>query len=347
MLVPYNLAQIQFSLGENIGREGKNSSVFKAHDPQLNADIVIKQIAKNKLANQEEYFHESQMLYSGSHSNVVPVYYACQNDSYIYLAMPYYAKGSLKSKIANSPLSLREVIVLGTQFLSGLHHIHSKHLIHFDVKPDNVLISDRGEAVLSDFGLAKQMTYAGVADQDRSYGKMIPPEAFSSDTHSKQFDIYQVGLTLYRMCVGDLEFYKQYNGFGIGTNFDRDTFKFNVTMGRFPDRSAFPAHIPAKMKKVILKCLETDPSNRFGSVSDIVSKLAEVAGNCLDWNYSIKANCRTWHKDFEGKICNLTVSPTGEATATKKVGDGDVRRISDYCVTKITEQKIQSFLTQY
>ncbi len=91
---------------------------------------------------------------SSAHPNVVQIHYACYDADRIYLAMPYYRKGSVTSLITDKYMTVREIVTVGCQVLSGLHNIHSKGLIHFDVKPDNILLSDRGEALLSDFGLA-------------------------------------------------------------------------------------------------------------------------------------------------------------------------------------------------
>lgn len=134
MLKPYNRAEVAFHLGENIGAGG-NAHVFKAHDPQLSADLAIKMVPKCSLADISEYFNEASMLYLSSHTNVVPIHYACEDTDYIYLAMPYYKNGSLKALIASQFLTVREIVTYSTQFLSGLHHIHSNKLIHFDVKP--------------------------------------------------------------------------------------------------------------------------------------------------------------------------------------------------------------------
>jgi eukaryotic-like serine/threonine-protein kinase len=184
--------------------------------------------------------------------------------------MPYYVNGSLKTLMAKQWLTVREIIVLGTQFLSGLHHIHSKRLIHFDIKPDNILISDRGEALISDFGLAKQMKFNGLADQDRMYGKMAPPEAFSTDEFSNKFDIFQVGLTLYRMSAGDQSFYQQYNEYIENGQLNRDRFRYAIRNGKFPDRKLLPEHIPSVLQTTINNCLKCDPTKRYSSILEVV-----------------------------------------------------------------------------
>lgn len=347
MLKPYSLAEVQFQLIDEIGAEGNNSRVFTAHDPQLGTQLIIKKIEKIKLASEDEFFTESSLLHKSAHTNVVPIHYACQDDSHIYLAMPYFSRGSLKSLLAQRMLSVREIVVLGTQFLSGLHHIHSKQLIHFDVKPNNILVSPRGEAVLSDFGLAKQTNFAGIAGQDRIYGSMSPPEAFQGDQFTNKLDIYQSGLTLYRMSVGDTEFYRQYNAYIENGELNRHKFRHAIRNAQFPDTSIFPEHIPQRIRKTIKRCLETEPNERFSSAIEIVNELASVDGNILDWTYSVTTQSRVWEKRVDGKIFQLLVNADGSSIATRKIGNGDVRRIVDYCADQITTNKIRHFLEEH
>jgi serine/threonine protein kinase len=347
MLKPHNRAEVHFELGDEIGAEGKNSRVFLAHDPQLRAQLVIKQIEKAKIANVDEYFAESSRLYAGAHHNVVPIHYACQDDEHIYLAMPHYIRGSLKQVMNQGMLSVRQIVVVATDFLSGLHHIHSKGLIHFDIKPDNILISDRGDALLADFGLAKQIELSGRAGQDRLYGKMSPPEAFITDQFSTKFDIFQVGLTLYRMCVGDAEFYRQYGGYlDEGGELRRDDFRHAVVNAQFPERDAFLEHTPERLRRAVCRCLYTEPERRFGACIEIVSELADIEGELLDWQYLASGPERQWTKDVDGRALRLVINEHGHSSATKSVGGGAPKRITAYCGEGLTPAQIKRFLRE-
>jgi eukaryotic-like serine/threonine-protein kinase len=173
MFSPHSTAEISFELRREIGRAGINSRTYRSLDPQLNAEIVTKKIEKARLDSPTNFFDESRALYLTAHPNVVPIYYACEDSNHIYLAIPYYRRGSVGDLLKRQYPTVREIVAIGCQILSGIHNIHSKGLIHFDVKPDNVLLSDRGEALVSDFGLAKQMNFRGIALQDRLYNKMI------------------------------------------------------------------------------------------------------------------------------------------------------------------------------
>ena len=347
MLKPYQKAELMFDIVKEIGQDGKNSKTFVAHDHQLNAEIVTKQILKAKLNSPAEFFAESQALYTSAHPNVVQIHYACYDNDHIYVAMPHYKKGSVKALMATRHLTVREIVTLGTQALSGLHNIHSKNLVHFDVKPDNILLSPRGEALISDFGQAKQMNFSGIAAQDRHYGKMIPPEATATDHFDKSFDIYQVGLTLYRMCNGNDHFDAQFAKYGPPTAFDRSAFKYDLCNGKFPDRSSFLPHVPSTLRNVIRKCLQVDPKQRYGSAIEVANATAGIDGKCLDWCFTPQAGTRVWTKNENGTKYELTVNPDGSSNCLKSVNGGAARRVGDACKPKITDQELKKLLGSY
>jgi serine/threonine protein kinase len=261
--------------------------------------------------------------------------------------MPFFENGSLKGRIAMGHLTVREIITYSTQFLSGLHNIHSKGLIHFDIKPDNILLSARGEAMLSDFGLTKQTSFAGRAGQDRIYGKMTPPEAFTTDEFTKHFDIYQVGLTIYRLAVGDSFFYEQYNNFVENGVLNRTAFMHAVVNGQFPSCTQFQEHIPNRLIATIRTCLSTDPQNRFHSASEIVNSFADIEGELLDWRLSDNEDDREWTKTTGDRTVRLRVNADGGSEATRQIRDGQVRRVNEYCQQTISRADIKRFLRAY
>lgn len=344
MLKPYSKAEISFQLGVEIGQEGSNSNTYLAHDDQLDANIVIKKISKSTLDSVDTFFEEAKILYLSSHPNVVPVHYACQDTDSIFIAMPHYSRGSLNALLDTRFLTVREIIVMGCQIASGLHNIHSKKLMHFDIKPDNVLLSDRGEALISDFGLSCRLNFAGTAEQDRMYFKMRPPEAYGTYVFTPSFDIYQFGLTLYRMCSGNEVFYDQFHQFGTTSlTFDREAFKFAVCNGRFPDRSIFEEHIPDRLRRLIKKCIEPNPADRFQAAIEVSNELAQIEDR-LDWQFSTDGTKRVWFKKSDDKEYQLSVDQDGSSLAVKTTGSGRRTRIADYCKPGITTREIKRFL---
>ncbi|WP_404326704.1 serine/threonine protein kinase [Cobetia sp. UIB-001] len=341
-MLPYQKAQVSFRKIEEIGFEGQNSKVYRVHDEYLDTELVIKEVEKKNGFNANEYFSEARTLYLSSHPNVVQVSYACEDDEKVYVASPFYQKGSLKRVMEKGFLTVKEIIRYSTHALNGLHNVHSKGLIHFDIKPDNILISDRDEALLADFGLTQIMNTEGVAKQTKLYVKQMPPEVFGNKDKEfdNRFDIYQIGLTMYRMCVGDKSFDEQFSVYETGDIFARD-----VITGKFPDRKAYPLHIPKKLQRVINKCLKPNPGDRYGAAVEIVNAMSDIDGSILHWQYIPTAQEKKWEKELDGLTKSIYVDSMGASKAySQKVGSVP-RKITAFCKPNITDDEIIEFLS--
>lgn len=300
MPIGLHTAELNFETIQEIGQEGRNSQVFLAHDKQLDGEIVVKKIEKSRLLNASEYYREAKILYASTHPYVVRVNYGCADANHIYIAMPYYRNGSLKQLIDKQYLSIREVIRYSIQFLSGLNNIHSKGLLHFDIKPDNILLSDSNEALLSDFGLSKAMNALGFANPDNVYAKQLPPETFTSTEKTLHFDIYLAGLTIYRLLNGNKHYYNQL------TYSSQNDYVKAILSGNFPNRNSYLPHIPLKLQRVINKSLSVSLADRHQSVLDLINDLSSIDEN-LDWVYSRTTNTETWTKRQYDKTYEVTL----------------------------------------
>lgn len=334
-------ANLNFETLKEIGQEGRNSKVYIAHDKQLDGEIVVKKIQKVNIPNANEYYNESKLLYNSSHQNIVRVNYGCEDNDHIYIAMPYYKNGSLKSLIDARFLSIREIIRYSLQFLSGLNHIHTKNLLHFDVKPDNILLSNSNEALLSDFGLAKAMDNLGFAEQELVYPKQVPPEKFTQTKFSIQYDIYLAGLTMYRLCNGNSHYYSQ---FLYKTN---DEYVNAIQKGDFPNRNLYLPHIPKKMQKVINKALSVDPSKRHNNVLDLINEIGAIDIN-LDWHYKPNNGSHSWELNDGDKFYSVDLLRNNNKfdifTYKTMNSSGRRTRVNDFCYSNIEEDKIQKSL---
>jgi serine/threonine protein kinase len=339
MMFAYTKAEVSFRYLEEIGAEGKNSKVYRAHDEYLDTELVIKEVEKTPGFSVDQYFSEARTLYKSAHPHVVQVCYACEDADKIYVASPFYKNGSLKRLMSTRFLTTREIIRFSVHILNAVQNIHSKGLIHFDIKPDNVLLSDREEGLLADFGLTKIMDAAGIAQQTRLYTKQLPPEAFGHQDFDNRFDIYQTGLTMYRMCVGDDAFDAQFLKYTDGAIFIAD-----IIAGRFPDRKAYPLHIPSKLQKIVNKCLKPVPGDRYGSAIEVVNALADIDGVILDWQFTLQPDGMIWEQSTDGMVKSLHVSEAGESKAYTKNGGATARRIAAFCKAAITGPEIVGFL---
>jgi eukaryotic-like serine/threonine-protein kinase len=343
MIYPCQKAMVSFNFINEIGQEGKNSQVYLARDANLDGEIVIKKINKSNIPEVAEYFKEARNLYKSTHPNVVQVTYACEDENYIYIAMPYYKNGSLKTLIESRFITCREVIKYSTEFLSGLHNIHSKRLVHMDIKPDNILISERNEGLISDFGLAKHLDPDGKTDVEMAYPKIMPPEIFTQEgIIDRSYDIYQAGMTLYILCIGYKNFNDQFSSFCNQNNSEK--LATAIISGKFPNRLAFPEHIPKKLKNIINKCLHVNTIERPKSALDIINALADIDGDFLDWNYTINPDeSRVWKKNTSSGYVEIKVNKDHSSEASKE-SNGRITRMREYCLDRISPKNLTDFL---
>jgi eukaryotic-like serine/threonine-protein kinase len=295
MLLVNSLVQLEF-LNEIGGQEGRNSKVYLAYDKQLDSQVVVKSIDKTEFSKVEEYFAESQMLHAVSHPNIMGVKYASQDTDNVYIVLDYYKYGSLNNVINQRFLTTKEIIKYSLEFLSGIHYMHSKKLVHFDIKPTNILINDAGKAVVTDFGLAKYLNENGFAWPNKQYPFHILPESFRLGKFSVFSDIYQAGLTMYRLCNGNAHFKEQLTELNITTSTElHEAIKNDL----FPKKDNFLPHIPIKLRVIIQKALAIDVEDRYESVLDMMNDISLLEEN-LHWVYNEDTNEHSYWIRNEG-----------------------------------------------
>lgn len=338
-MIPYQAAQVSFKKQQRIGENGENSEVYVVHDEHLDAELVVKQV-KTDGFNEERFLLEAQLLYKSVHPYVVQVLYACKDAQHIYIAMPYYRRGSLHQIVEAEGLTCRQLIRYSIQFLSGLNNIHSKGLLHFDIKPDNILISETDEALLSDFGFAKNMDDDGFATPEATYRFHLPPESALTRDFNNSADIYQVGLTLYRLLVGLESLQQQQAAYANGAELARAQ-----RMETYPDLTQIPRHVPKKLKTIIKKCLRYDPDSRYQSVMDLLNDLSSIDDVGLDWRFSTAGNVQRWESiSSDGAGLLVEVADNGKCIAQKKTAGKAYRKKAEFCEDNVTPERIHEIL---
>ena len=293
-------SQFNLDIIKKINSEGVNSALYLVKDTQLDSNFILKQIDKNNFNEVSRYFEESKKIYNLKHPNIVNINMASYDDEYIYITMPYYRKGSLYNLIKNENLSIRKIIKYSLDFLSAVEYIHNKEIVHCDIKPNNILISDKDRAVITEFGSALYLDSLGNARLKNVYYKHIAPEQCTSSCINKKLDIYQIGTTLYRMCNGNEEYNNQLKRYK-----DLNSIKIACANGRFPVRKKYLPHIPKSMIDIIEKCIRVNPNERYENVVDIMNDLAQIHEN-LDWNYNkLDNNNFIWILERENKMIEI------------------------------------------
>ncbi len=287
-------SKLNLKVLQKINSEGVNSNLYLVEDEQLNMKMILKQIDKKKLKEYDKYFDESKKVSCLKHQNIIDIKYATYDDEYVYITMPYYKKGSLNQILDKRGLSIREIIKYSIDFLSAIYYMHDNNIIHCDIKPNNILISDSNEAVLSDFGSSIQLDLNGRARLKNVYYKHISPQQCFTSVVDLSVDIYQIGTTLYRMCNGNEEYNLQLKKYK-----NLNELKIAISKGKFPVRKKYLPHIPKSLIKVVEKCLEVDKKDRYTSVIDILNDLSKIEDN-LDWRFDKrKKDYFTWIREDE------------------------------------------------
>ncbi|CAM3879203.1 serine/threonine-protein kinase [Xenorhabdus thuongxuanensis] len=337
----YTNAHVSFRELRGLDEQGKNSRVFLAYDKNLDCNLVIKEIKKD-IFDYDRYFNEARKLYLSIHPNIVQIQYAAQDSSNVYIGLPFYKNGSIHNLMNEKPLTVSEIIRYSIQFLSGLYHIHTKGLIHFDIKPNNILLSDRNEALLSDFGLAERINDAGFASPDMLYNLHRPPESFLDEELDFTADIYEAGVTMYRMLVGHEQFNNEVNQLCSTDN----SFEL-MSNAAFPFKN-YPLHVPKSIIKIVNKCLEKNKKDRYQSVQQILNDLSKIeSSDSLHWRIHPSEEKIEWIGIKKGAKVSIEFDIIkNKCYGIKELSNGKSQKISEYCKDSVKESDIRSLLTK-
>lgn len=249
----------RYELGEPIG-EGNFSITYRATDTVLGRDVAIK-ILRDQYASHEgfasRFENEARAAARISHPNVIQVFDYGRDDGTTYIVMQYVPGPSLKDYIREEgPLTVDEAVGFGRQMLDGLAAIHAAGIVHRDVKPQNVLLTDAHQVKVTDFGIARLgsadagLTEAGTAIGTAAY---MAPEQASGGEITPSSDLYSAGVVLYEMLTGRLPF--------PGDNPVQVMYR-HVNELPPPPRTINRA-IPVALEAVILKSLAKAPADRY------------------------------------------------------------------------------------
>jgi Tol biopolymer transport system component len=258
--------------------------VYRARDPRLDRDVAIKILPGLISFDRERllrFEQEAKAAAALNHPNILAVY---QMGSY--QGMPYLVSELLEGKtltefIRRGPLSLRKVIDYGVQIARGLAAAHEKGIVHRDLKPDNLFVTKDGRVKILDFGLAKlvqskqnianvavTITLPGMALG--TVGYMSPEQVRGLNTDHRA-DIFALGAILYEMVTGKQTFQRPTSADTMSAILNEDV----------PSIAQLSPETPPALERVIRRCLEKDPSQRFQSASDLAFALEPLSDSAL------------------------------------------------------------------
>lgn len=259
----------RYELEELVGSGGM-SSVFRAHDTQLDRPVAIK-ILLGRYVDDEEYVErfrrEARAVAQVSHPNIVTVIDRGEDGGRQYIVFEYVEGENLKELILRTGrLPLRSAIELALSVADGLAFAHARGLVHRDVKPQNVLLSNNGEVKVTDFGIARSLDVEHGVTQTGTVmgtGEYLAPEQASGQPVSAATDVYSLGVVLWELLTGDVPF--------VGENFVAVALQ-HVNEPPPSLRERRP-DVPPRLAAAVERALQKDPELRFHSMEDFANEL--------------------------------------------------------------------------
>jgi serine/threonine-protein kinase len=272
-------------IGQTLGRyhileqlgQGGMATIYKAYDTRLERDVAVKVIRKGAFPAEQlerilkRFEREAKALARLTHPNIVPVIDYGEHEGSPYLVMPYLPGGTLKARLGQ-PMPWEEALRLLLPVADALAYAHEHNILHRDVKPSNILLTEKGQPMLTDFGIAKildvedtqTLTASGVGIGTPEY---MSPEQGLGKPVGPPTDVYALGVVLYELVTGR----KPYTA---------DTPMAVVVKhlsDPLPRPSQFARDLPEAVEKLLLKALAKQPEDRYQTMGEFAAALENLS----------------------------------------------------------------------
>src|SRR5262245_28806100 len=313
--------------------QGGMGEVYLAQDPRLGRQVAIKLLPSSYQYDPDRrarFLKEARAASALRSPNIAAIYDIGEHDGAMFIVMEYVEDDVLSRRIERSSLSTNEIMDIAIQVADALDEAHSLGIIHRDVKPSNLIISQRGVVKMLDFGLAK-VAEPGVHDssdgtvplgQQTAYGTVMgtvaymSPEQALSQRLDHRTDIFSLGIVMYEMLTGRLPF----GGSSANEIVDNIVHNEPVAIARFN------YSVPAELDRVVRKCMEKDPGRRYQHARELARELRSLVRDTSSGASTEPARrTRSARRGRSRKAINsLAVLPLINAT-----GDPETEYLSD------------------
>ena len=255
-----------------LGRGGMGV-VYKAQDFRLKRIVALKFLPPELTLDKDfrkRFVREAQAAAALDHPHICTVHEIDETKGETFIVMAFIAGQSLKDKMASGPLSTQEALDISAQVAEGLFEAHAKGIVHRDIKPSNILLTEKGQAKITDFGLAK---LSGRQDLTRSGTIMgtvfyMSPEQAKGENVDHRTDIWSLGVLLYEMLNGELPFKGAHDQATI----------YSILNNQPAPFSAFRRDIPRRVEEIVLRALEKDRTRRYQDMQEFIQGLKQERG---------------------------------------------------------------------
>ncbi len=262
----------RYEVLEKIGTGGM-SDVYKAKDLKLNRNVAVK-VLKQEFSENENFVSkfrvEAQAAAGLMHPNIVNVYDVGEDGDIYYIVMELVEGITLKKYIEKKArLSYMEAVSIAIQVSLGIEAAHNNHIIHRDIKPQNIIISKDGKVKVTDFGIAKAATSNTITSNVMGSVHYTSPEQARGGYSDEKSDIYSLGITMFEMLTGRVPF----NG--------ETTVAIAIKhiQEEMPSPRDYVSEIPVSVENIVLKCCEKSPDRRYQNMHELVEDLKRALMN--------------------------------------------------------------------
>ena len=258
----------RYEILEKIGTGGM-SDVYKAKCHKLNRFVAVKVLKQefSENANFVSKFRiEAQAAAGLMHPNIVNVYDVGEENGIHYIVMELIEGITLKKYIEKKArLSYKEAVSIAIQVSMGIEAAHNNHIIHRDIKPQNIIISRDGKVKVTDFGIAKAATSNTITSNVMGSVHYTSPEQARGGYSDEKSDIYSLGITMFEMLTGRVPF----NG--------ETTVAIAIKhiQEEMPAPSEFVPEIPNSVESIVLKCCQKSPDRRYQNMQELLADLKQ------------------------------------------------------------------------
>ena len=256
----------RYEILEKIGTGGM-SDVYKAKDHKLNRFVAVKVLKQefSENANFVSKFRiEAQAAAGLMHPNIVNVYDVGEEDGIYYIVMELVEGITLKKYIEKKArLSVKEAVSIAIQVSMGIEAAHNNHIIHRDIKPQNIMISKEGKVKVTDFGIAKAATSNTITSNVMGSVHYTSPEQARGGYSDERSDIYSLGITIFEMLTGRVPFNGETTVAIAIKHIQED----------LPSPREFVPEIPVSVEQIVFKCCQKSPDRRYQSMGELIADL--------------------------------------------------------------------------
>lgn len=257
----------KYRIEDMVGRGGMGI-VYKAEDTKLKRSVALKflppELVQDKEAR-ERFVLEARAAAALSHPNICTIHEIDEEEGKSFIAMEYVKGQSLKAKIERGPLEEQEALDVAIQVAAGLEEAHKRGIIHRDIKSANIMITEKGQAKVMDFGLAKVKGTTILTREGTTLGTVayMSPEQARGEKVDHRSDIWSLGVVMYEMLSGQLPF----------TGDREASILYSVVHEEPKPLKDIKRDLPLELRQIINRAMKKKPESRYSSATEMITDL--------------------------------------------------------------------------